>query len=352
VKISRRELLKLIGVSTIYGSGSLNSQALFADNKSNFWSLGPNLETPIQEIYPTVFRGEIYVSGGFVPSNNAIFFGLAPTNRVFIYSPQNRSWRRGAELPEVRHHLGMVSNSQYIYGIGGFYGDTGNAWQAKDTVYRATSGNQPWQPGPSLPFPMAESVYAPHKENIHVIGGKTLDKTKKQNIDTDNHFVLVNNENWEKAAPATVVRNSAASAVLDGKVYVVGGRQSGRLARNLQYAEVYDEKNDRWQSIRPLPKALAGITAVSLNGKIVVTGGEAFGPNGNWRTGKALDNIWSYDPATDLWTEKARMPQPRHGHGAVIIDNKIYLVGGASKVGPQKTLSSLLIIEELSHVKK
>jgi len=134
--------------------------------------------------------------------------------------------------------------------------------------------------------------------------------------------------------------------VLNNRVLVIGGRAYGEKPMNKQFSEVYDFKSDRWDRIRPLPIALAGLAAVTLNGKIVVSGGEAFGPNGNWKTGKAFKSIWSYDPATDHWQEELAMPQPRHGHGAVSLNNKMYIVGGGSRVGPQGTLSSLLILED------
>ncbi|WDD97502.1 Kelch repeat-containing protein [Thalassomonas actiniarum] len=333
-------------MTTVMSFDYFYSSGAFAKSQRFSWSQGDALNTPVQEIYPSVFNGEIYVAGGFVPSNSPVFFGLAPSNQVYIYAPDKNSWRYGTKLPAARHHLGMASNSQYLYGIGGFYGSKGNAWQAKDNVYKLAANGKAWQSGPSLPIPLAESVYAAHAEHIHVIGGKTFDKLARRNIDTNSHFVLVDNQHWQKAAPATMARNSAACAVLDNKIFVIGGRKAGIKAQNIQFAEMYDTKGDKWEAIKPLPAALAGLTAVALNGKIVVAGGEAFGPNGNWRTGKAFSQIWSYDPVKDSWTQELNMPQPRHGHGAVTLNDKMYIIGGAAKVGPQETLSSLLIMEE------
>ena len=344
--LSRRELLKVIGASTIFGYDYLNCSNIYALHINSSWLSGQSLPIPTQEIYPAVFNGEIYVGGGFVRSDKPIFYGLSPSSLVFIFNPKNQTWRYGPKLPEIRHHLGMVSNCRYLYGIGGFYGIKGNAWQAKNTVYKMTSSGKTWLPGPHLPIPLAESIYASNDNNIHVIGGKTLNISTNKTIDTKKHFVLVNNEHWEEAAPPTISRNSAACAVLNNRVFVIGGRAYGEKPMNKQFSEVYDFKSDRWDRIRPLPIALAGLAAVTLNGKIVVSGGEAFGPNGNWKTGKAFKSIWSYDPATDHWQEELAMPQPRHGHGAVSLNNKMYIVGGGSRVGPQGTLSSLLILED------
>jgi len=38
------------------------------------------------------------------------------------------------------------------------------------------------------------------------------------------------------------------------------------------------------------------------------------------------------------------MPSARHGHGSVTLNNKVYIIGGAAKVGPQETLATTLIL--------
>ncbi|BBM01638.1 hypothetical protein GL2_17120 [Microbulbifer sp. GL-2] len=238
----------------------------------------------------------------------------------------------------------MAANSHYLYGLGGFHGEKGNAWQARATVYRLSRNVSEWKPAPPLPTPVAESIYASISDDIHVIGGKSPNNHSK-NIDTKKHYILIGNNDWETAAPATINRNSAAGTVLNDRIYVIGGRQIGnntRKARNLSFAEVYDPSLDKWEKIRPMPQALAGLTATPLNGKIIVTGGEAFGPNGNWRTGSVSSAIWSYNPISDLWRREAKLIKTRHGHGAVTIGDILYIIGGAAKVGPQDTLSSMI----------
>jgi hypothetical protein len=38
--------------------------------------------------------------------------------------------------------------------------------------------------------------------------------------------------------------------------------------------------------------------------------------------------VEAYDPATDTWTWKADMPTPRYGLDTVVVDSKIYAIGG------------------------
>ncbi|MEX2962201.1 Kelch repeat-containing protein [Microbulbifer sp. TYP-18] len=343
MNFSRRNFIKFAGLAPLL-YGGIVGMADPARKKSriSLTSL-TGLDSPIQEIYPAVFEEEAYVAGGFSPSPKPIFYGLSPTKYTYIFSPKTKTWRSGPALPEVRHHLGMAANSKYLYGIGGFYGQKGSVWQAKGTVHRFSSGES-WVSAPDLPQPMAESVYASISEDIHVIGGKSPGDLSR-NADTKSHYILIDNTDWEMAAPTAIRRNSAAGAVVENRIYVVGGRQvssDGRKARNLSYSEVYDPRLDKWEKIRPLPEAVAGLTASSLNGRVIAIGGEAFGPNGNWKTGTAYSVVWVYDPISDQWCKEALLNEARHGHGAVVIDDTLYIIGGASQVGPQNTLASVV----------
>jgi N-acetylneuraminic acid mutarotase len=86
-----------------------------------------------------------------------------------------------------------------------------------------------------------------------------------------------------------------------------------------------------------MPKAQGGLAATVLKGKVYVFGGEYFSPAG----GGVYAEAWEYDPKTDRWRSVAAMPRPRHGLGAVTIENSIYVLGGASSAGGSNTSSAL-----------
>ena len=345
--LSRRSFLKYIGAASVFGSGNLLAESGPDKSAPVTHTNAASLPLEIQEIYPALFDGNVVTGGGFVTSDNPVFFGLAPSKATFAYDAVKNVWLPIADLPEARHHLGMASTAKRLYGIGGFYGDKNRAWQLRSSVYTLSDIGGQWQSGPDLPVPLAESTYGSVNDNIHVIGGVLHDKTTSKHADSDKHFVLADDNKWESAAPASIPRRAAASAVLNNRIYVIAGRAFTKRARNLRFAEVYDPQTDKWESIAPLPVAVAGHTAVAHNGKLIVTGGEAFGKGGNWKTGKAFNNVWIYDPIKDLWSDAAPMPEPRHGHGAVILNDQVFIIGGASKVGPQETLSTSIKLNGL-----
>lgn len=170
---------------------------------------------------------------------------------------------------------------------------------------------------------------------LHLAGGRSPAGTANANwqdqADQTHHFVLdAPGDTWRAAAPCLTARNSAAGAVIDGKLHIVGGRSVA--GGNTAAHEVYDPAGDRWRTAAPMPQAQGGLAAAELGGKLYAFGGEFF-DNG----GGVYAEAWAYDPATDIWAAIAPMPHPRHGLGAVTLDGVIHVIGGALKASGVET---------------
>ena len=75
----------------------------------------------------------------------------------------------------------------------------------------------------------------------------------------------------------------------------------------------------------------SGIVAATLGGQIFVFGGE------HGRSTHA--NVESFDPAKNKWQGWSPMPTARHGLGAAVIGNSIYVISGGPQ--PGATFSSV-----------
>ena len=60
-------------------------------------------------------------------------------------------------------------------------------------------------------------------------------------------------------------------------------------------------------------------------GKVFVMGGEG--------TNRVYGQNEAWDPATERWQSHAPMLTPRHGMGAVVIGDAIYVAGGGPQMG-------------------
>ena len=95
----------------------------------------------------------------------------------------------------------------------------------------------------------------------------------------------------------------------------------------LQTVEVYDPKTDTWERKIDMPTARAGVATLVVDGKIYAIGGAEIKKFQAGQSFKRLPVIEMYDPITDTWTQKADMPELR-GSDACVVDGKIYLIGG------------------------
>jgi len=129
----------------------------------------------------------------------------------------------------------------------------------------------------------------------------------------------VESETWSNAADMPTPRHHHASAVSNGKLYIMGG-YSTILFNATDEVYEYNPQSNQWTEKSPLPLAIGAGVAVESAGYIYFIGGT---------TGTNVLNInLRYNPATDNWDTLKSMPTPREHHAAAVIDSLIYVVGG------------------------
>lgn len=296
------------------------------------WTRAADASLARQEIYPAVLDGRIIVAGGVLSQPPGF------TDHVEAYDVKTDRWTTLASLPEGRHHIALAEAGGRIYGIGGFSGAIPD-WRAHATVFVYDPKANRWSSGPSLPQPRAEGVVATVKGKIYFIGGRVPTSPDAVHINAHadsarGEALDIRSGRWERIPDAPTARNSAAAAVIDDRIYVVGGRQmleqadGRRRPVNLATLEVYDPATKRWEVKAPMPQAQGGLAAVAYDGKLIAFGGEQFVPSA-----KVFAQAWLYEPKADRWSPLPDMPMPRHGHGAVVVGKRVYAIGGGEKVG-------------------
>ena len=296
------------------------------------WSLGASLPEPVQEIYPTVSNGDIFVAGGLRAGKGK---SLVIDQRVWRLSPGAKSWQPAPSLPERRHHAMLVGTDNGVWSFGGFVESDTGQWTNTSTVMFLGQSEPAWQVKESMPVMLSETVSARLPDGIHLAGGRSATKQKNgqwlDNKDTNWHGVL-NPETgiWSTAPVLPTSRNSACSVVLDDQWHVIGGRtvEGGNLAIH----EVYSTHTRKWRTMAPLPKPQGGLACAAYQGEIFVFGGEFFTDGGG-----VFHDVWRYSPRKRSWESVSTMPLPRHGLGTVVLENKIWLIGGAAKAGARDT---------------
>lgn len=130
---------------------------------------------------------------------------------------------------------------------------------------------------------------------------------------------------WSTAADLLVPRSEHSIALLDGRIYAMGGYPYGRIPSDV--VQVYTVASDRWALGPPLPVPLHHTVAESAGGRLYVIGGEFEGA-GTGRPSQSVDTVYELDPRAGAWSRRSAMPTARSGGAWAVTDGKVYKVGG------------------------
>jgi hypothetical protein len=297
---------QVAGLLLVYGGQDpqCKAQGLFFkfDPAKNEWSKLPSNPVPVHHGAAVGIDHKFYVFGGFrLPDTGKA--GWYPENKAWVFDLDTQQWSALPPMPAARGALAAVAVGKKIYVNGG--------------------ANIPT--GMQLPDGLA--------------GGGPVDLVGTMEVfDTELN-------KWSSLQPMPTPRNHHSIAQVDGKIYAIGGRVgscfSNGWSSNVWMNEAYDVAANTWATRAPMPTARSGTGIAVLDGKIYVLGGEGwvdeFG--GVFRANEV------YDPKTNTWSRAARMLTPRHGFAVADIGRAIYAVSGVNNAGGAGTLSVVNVNE-------
>jgi len=117
-------------------------------------------------------------------------------------------------------------------------------------------------------------------------------------------------------------REGLAAAVLGGRLYALGGVSSIRANDSLKTVECYDAEKNVWETVADMSTERWGGTAAVLDDKLFVMGG---------RNARQLNlaSVEYYERASNEWKQVAPMNKGRYGHAAAVWNGRLYVMGGA-----------------------
>jgi DNA-binding CsgD family transcriptional regulator/N-acetylneuraminic acid mutarotase len=181
------------------------------------------------------------------------------------------------------------------------------------TVADPTLVASPWQleePMPSARFGLAAVVY---QEQIYAIGGETAAGVTAS---MDRYDPISNS--WHEQSPKQTPVADVNAAVLEGKIYLPGGRlSSGQVTDVL---EIYDPRLDDWSQGARLPAPRSAYALVSFEGRLYLFGG--------WDGRAFVSDAYVYNPRDESWQELPPLETPRGFAGAAISGRQIVVAGG------------------------
>lgn len=119
-------------------------------------------------------------------------------------------------------------------------------------------------------------------------------------------------------------RWEARAAAVGGQIYVFGGDPShvngGYGEQYLDSVAMFDPATQQWTRRKRMPRRLRSMTATAVGSKIYIVGG--------YDGREAHADVWEYDPSADSWSVRQPMQFARFAHSAVQVDGLIYVFGG------------------------
>jgi N-acetylneuraminic acid mutarotase len=260
-----------------------------------------------------VLGDEVYVMCGFTPS---------VISQMQVYTPETDSWRDAADVPVVCHHPNVATVGDRLYILGFHAGMGQRVADGTSFAYDATADE--WTEVASQP-PGTErgaACVTTFQDKVYVFGGTNdiaLAEASTYDPATDR---------WEALPLLPMPRHHCIAAVVNDLIYIVSGRD---VVIEEVHTEsfVFDPVAQTYEEVAPILTPRGGAAGGELGGRIYVFGGEGNDddPRGIFHEAEV------YDPASDTWMSLPDMQVPRHGFGAAVIGDRMYLPGGSTSQG-------------------
>ena len=279
------------------------------------WGIRANLLVPLSELAFAESNGKIYMLGGYPMSR-------VTARTVQVYDIASDAWSFGPQLPLPNNHGMAAGINGKIYLIGGQMqaDDPPGTNSYVNTVYELDPAVGEWVTKAPMPTTRSSAVAVVLDGKIYVAGGRPPHERDFAVYDPAA-------DSWEVLPDMPTPRNHFTGAAIDGRIHYVGGRQGLGLGVSMTTAhEVFDPQTKTWTTAAPMLRARIAMNGVMARGCFHVWGGE--GPGGMFP-----DHDY-YDPRTNQWSGLSDMPVPVHGvYGSAFVDGLIWVSGGGINVG-------------------
>jgi DNA-binding CsgD family transcriptional regulator/N-acetylneuraminic acid mutarotase len=224
---------------------------------TNTWQLLDTLKpTPTWSNTAVALNDKIYAAGGTTSGNRF-------TNRFEVYDTRTKSWNILADLPIASSGHSMVGSGKKIYAFG-FNPQSGGKLSTADS-YVYDIGNNTWQPIASMPTQRTFTGAALMDDKIFVVGGYSGGRE----VTMCEAYAPQSNE-WSKCPDMLVPRGAFGLTKVSNLLFAIGGGGSGFIGFN----ERYDTTSNTWQPIdSPLNGDWQNFAITSRATELYVIGG-------------------------------------------------------------------------------
>jgi len=284
----------------------------------------PDLPETLTSFGGTIAGDVLYVYGGH--TGEAHSYSTAEQSERFYaldLSDDSADWQTLPSGPRLQG-LALVPAGEDVIRVGGFTalnaeGEVHDLHSQAD-VSRFDVSAGAWQPLPSLPEPRSSHDAAVLNDRLYVVGGWQLQgEDATQWHDTAWRLDLNDpSGNWQSIASPPTPRRALSLAAHDGKLFAIGGMQ--QKGGPTTTVEIYDPLTNQWTAGPELP-------GEPMNG----FGNAAFATGGDLYVTTIRGNALRLSGASSGWEQVTTVDPPRFFHRLLpASDRSLLIVGGAN----------------------
>jgi N-acetylneuraminic acid mutarotase len=289
------------------------------------WTSGPKAPVPRTEPESAVVGDKLYVFSGYGDTSGGRS-AWVPSATIDKFDPKTNTWSRVGSMPLPTTHAAVSVVGTDVWFAGGYTLRAGtldrqdiattNVW-----IYHTTTNT--WTKGPALPARRASGGLGLVNNKLYFISGEPPDHTSV----TTNTWVLdLANQSagWKSVAPIPQGRTHFGTAVVNNKIYVIGG-QKGIDGNSSMFTTSYsyDPATNVWKRLADFSPERSHLSpnTIVVAGKIYTFGGEQY-------FNKELSEVLEYNPATNTFRKLTSMPGARGAGAAGYVGGKFVFTGG------------------------
>uniref|UniRef100_A0A3Q1JPL6 BACK domain-containing protein n=1 Tax=Anabas testudineus TaxID=64144 RepID=A0A3Q1JPL6_ANATE len=230
-------------------------------------------------------------------------------------------WRRLGEMPDkpkFRHGAAAMDGRLYVVGGCYFY-----RWHHSFPLYLYCTlasydpKQDTWKRLADMQEIRSNFSVVVHEERLYAIGGDKDISTNVDSVETYNP----DTDTWSFVHPLDQALSGYAVAVVNGGIFISGGFNCNYLCLVSMF--LYDpERGTTYLADMTHDRAQHCMEA--LRGRLYVAGGVC--NLRNFYTDQQACEV--YDPVSDSWTDLASLPVPHVGAASAVLEEKIYVLGG------------------------
>ncbi|XP_059210660.1 kelch-like protein 33 [Centropristis striata] len=235
--------------------------------------------------------GSLYVAGGcyFYTKNDMM-------KSAYSYDPVLDSWKRLADMQEFRSSFSLVVHEERLYAIGGDMEINTNV----DSVEMYNPETDSWSFVQPLDQALSGHAAAVSDGGIFISGGFDC-----KYVCLVSMFLYHPERGTTYLADMAHDRAQHCMEPLRGRLYVAGGVCNLRkFYTDQQACEVYDPAADSWTTFTPLPVPHVGAASAVLEGKVYVLGGYCQDDYTESRL------VHRFDPSIQRWEKMSKLSGP------------------------------------------